>query len=514
MTLSKQLLPNPNFLDGAKGWLLENAVSASIGRQTNCVELKGNMPEQDPWSAASLRLKNFPTNRKLYFSCYLLCATGSQVVDLRLYTFDEAEDVVDAWITQTLAVQNKWIKFEATFYTSKTAREIGIWIVNAGDKSVYVSRGSLRGGKPVTPNSLEDCKNFNEEVTSVIEVNYAVSVEAMSGEKAGSVFLPVPGLYREQFPLTFEVSTVPKSALLDYEVCQREDGLNWLCKVDVKVLGPVRINRKSIVLVKGRKKHPLRKTTAAAPKAVAQWLMSTVCVQSDDPEIRAKSLELTKGAEDVGSCARAIIEFTSENRGRDDQVFNALDARKALACGGYCTSRANLAAALLRAKGIPARTVAHIPVWYGWMYEHWLTEYWHPGEGWVWLEPSVNQYEPAPNSLVILAVSGIIDEEKSLDPVYLRCIMPGAPYLAGHLLSRELDNGWETATNYAVELGRINGTDAQLQRLFKAALKAFVRVSQSNFASARSTRQSKEILLAIQNGSAQQLAVALTKSKQ
>lgn len=73
-----------------------------------------------------------------------------------------------------------------------------------------------------------------------------------------------------------------------------------------------------------------------------------------------------------------------------------------------CSTRA-LAVALLRARGIGARTISHIPIWGGWMDGHWMLEYWHPGEGWIWLESALNQFEPSPNSLVILAVSELLN---------------------------------------------------------------------------------------------------------
>jgi hypothetical protein len=43
--------------------------------------------------------------------------------------------------------------------------------------------------------------------------------------------------------------------------------------------------------------------------------------------------------------------------------------------------------ALFRANGVPARLVHVIPSWAGLMDMHWNAEYWHPGYGWILVEP-------------------------------------------------------------------------------------------------------------------------------
>ena len=92
----------------------------------------------------------------------------------------------------------------------------------------------------------------------------------------------------------------------------------------------------------------------------------------------------------------------------------------------------------VRARGIPARTVAHLPTWSGPLYEHWLVEYWHPGAGWVWLESSLGQFRPPPCSLVVLNVANPEDEDRAFDPLQCRQVMPGAPHLSVHVGSEEL----------------------------------------------------------------------------
>jgi hypothetical protein len=254
----------------------------------------------------------------------------------------------------------------------------------------------------------------------------------------------------------------------------------------------------------------LPKAKVIAPPDVARWTRSTVCVQSDDPAIRAKAELLASGTDDVESYARKVMAFTSTNRGTGAK-FDALDAKQALACGGSCTSRANLAAALLRAHGIPARTVSHLPAWYkGPLYEHWLVEYWHPSVGWVWIEPTLGRFQPAPNKIVVLATSNPEDEDKALDPVHLRSIMPGAAYLSGDEFSKDLiaSSLADHSTNSAVVQGLIKGSPSEMKTMLDIARQAFMRLPRSNENEESASRR-EAIRVAAQHGKATELSAAV-----
>src|SRR5207249_3215793 len=110
-----------------------------------------------------------------------------------------------------------------------------------------------------------------------------------------------------------------------------------------------------------------------APREAEAWLRSAGCVQADDADVKAKAEELAQGTDDIGEYARRVIHFTTRNPLRM-RLLKSLDARDALKSGSSCTGRANLAAALLRARGVPARTVAHLPTWSGPLFCHWLVE--------------------------------------------------------------------------------------------------------------------------------------------
>lgn len=205
----------------------------------------------------------------------------------------------------------------------------------------------------------------------VIRAEMAELFRAAQPGAQGTITFPVPGAYRDQVPLAFRIEVKPPEALKGSRWVRRDDGLNWLCEVDVAPPGDKAMVRwEALVLVGGR---PTKALPAAkepeVPKEAELWLRPAGCVQSDDPDIRAKAAELAQGAPDVGEYARRVIRFTTLNP-YQAKYCKTLDARDALRGGSSCTGRANLAAALLRAHGVPARTAAHLPTWSGPLFCH------------------------------------------------------------------------------------------------------------------------------------------------
>ena len=106
------------------------------------------------------------------------------------------------------------------------------------------------------------------------------------------------------------------------------------------------------------------------------WLESTEYVQSDNPEIVSKAAELIGNDTNVVSIAETIANFTG-----NEVIFgysSAHDALTVLQEGvGVCVGKANLAAALLRSLGIPARSIFIGPL------IHYLIEFYLHPYGWV-----------------------------------------------------------------------------------------------------------------------------------
>jgi hypothetical protein len=330
----------------------------------------------------------------------------------------------------------------------------------------------------------------------------------------GTLTFPVPGTYRDQVPLSFSVTCQPPVALKGYRWRRRDDGLNWLCEVTVAPPKNGAVVRwESVVLVDDHK--PVNLPAAPKPEVpeeAKRWTLSTGCVQSKDTDICAKAQELAKGVTDVGEYARRVNHFVATNPLRMNQFWK-LDARSALSCGGSCTSRANLGAALLRARGIPARTVAHLPTWSGPLYEHWLVEYWHPGVGWVWLETSLNQVQPPSWSLVVLNVANPEDEDLAFAPVRKRGVVRGAPNLSvierSPELTPQLSMSLDPPANDAIPEVALDPANQELRTLFKSARQAYASLAERAQAGTADAKHGDKLVIAAERGGLKGLLEAL-----
>lgn len=120
------------------------------------------------------------------------------------------------------------------------------------------------------------------------------------------------------------------------------------------------------------------------------FLSSTLYVQADDPEIRAKAAEIVDGAQGAWEAAKRISEWTHTyvKEKRFDRGYatakETLDSQT-----GDCTEHTMLAAALTRAAGIPARIASGVV----WMKDGFYYHFWHEayvGE-WIALDATLGQ---------------------------------------------------------------------------------------------------------------------------
>lgn len=511
-----ELLPDTRL---PSSWVLERAIfveeTPDAGGCGVC--LSGVEPGPQMKSSAGFRLTTVPVDKELKFTCILRGSRCGQTLRVNAFAWNSSSKLRMESTSLVSVEHRSWTTFSCTYVVPEDVSMLTIWIINRSVQSAYVARASLELG--ATPKfarvySRDYSTPSDPRAMKVIEANYKACVRPMKEGGHGSVTFPIPGPYRDQVALTFEVKTKPKAALLDYEIRKRDDGINWIA--EVRLAPPKKgtiVSWNSLVLVRGIEKPVLPKTIASATPETVPWLVSTKCVQSDDAEIRAKAEDLGRNINDLEAYVRNIIRFTSTNRGAGKK-FDSLDAKTALGSGGSCTSRANLAAALLRARGVPARTVAHLPSWmHGKFFEHWLVEYWHPGAGWTWIEPTLNHFQPAPNEVIVLAVSSSDDENLCDDPIHLRYLMPGGAYLSGCELSSELTMGSimrkRSGPNLAFEQSEIKGTSKALSNLFEAALQHFNQIVQQKNSIDQSHAHSDLIRVAAWNGEADELASLL-----
>ena len=101
-----------------------------------------------------------------------------------------------------------------------------------------------------------------------------------------------------------------------------------------------------------------------AERGVPTFLSQSSCVQAEDEQIISKAVSLNSPSNDTLQTIRNVLDFIQAQKTTWDLKYHSFDALQALQHGGSCVSAANLATALLRANGIPARILATHPAWF------------------------------------------------------------------------------------------------------------------------------------------------------
>jgi len=160
-----------------------------------------------------------------------------------------------------------------------------------------------------------------------------------------------------------------------------------------------------------RTRVPFPVPTQRLSAALSHYLLPEQDCQSQDPAIVRLAGEITRGSRYAHEATNAILSWLADNLTFDTSIkvpsdaFSALKYKKA-----YCVGYSNLAVALLRAAGIPAR-IAHgyLPPGYEWGFskEYWgvkvndggyhaYLEIYYPDTGWAFsdAEHSHNFVDP------------------------------------------------------------------------------------------------------------------------
>jgi len=241
--------------------------------------------------------------------------------------------------------------------------------------------------------------------------------------RGAKIAFPIPQMYAEQVPFYIEFIARPEGAIQQVTLKKRmEAPPNWIAEVEFKPLKGKKIafNWKGYVLLGIHDYDSFPKTAKIVsekdlPPEVRPWLKATKSVQSDDPAIRKKALELRAPDADCIQTIRNILKCSSEVVQKeikpdkpDTTAATTLDHG-----GGECTSAANLAAALLRAAGIPGRVLANYPNWNTPFQTHYFVEAYVPGYGWARGESIMNRFPVQSYENVIVSVVYPQDENCS-----------------------------------------------------------------------------------------------------
>lgn len=157
-------------------------------------------------------------------------------------------------------------------------------------------------------------------------------------------------------------------------------------------------------------------SSRALPASVAQYLLPERDRQSDNASIKHLATSITQGSRYAHEAANAVLSWLADNLTFDTSITVPNDAVSALKYKkAYCVGYSNLAVALLRAAGIPAR-VAHgyLPPGYEWGFSkdywgvkvndggfHAYLEIYYPDTGWVFSDAEHSHHFVDPFHIIL-----------------------------------------------------------------------------------------------------------------
>jgi len=271
---------------------------------------------------------------------------------------------------------------------------------------------------------------------TLTQISIRSFVKPNAKRATGIVTMAAPSDYSGQVLVSLEVRSDPPSALKSWNLVKRADKINSVIQAQVSLeAGGATIWYTALVLT------PAEPVLRTMKRPLHGWTTSTASVQSNSREITFLSAKLAHGTSSQDEFVQRAVMWVARNK--PNQVdTQAWDAKSGLASGGSSANRANLCIALLRAHGIPARTVAYMPTWASGSFgEQWLTEYWSDDGAWVMVDPTIGVLHPGRNSVIVLATASLEDENLAYEGRHIRANRPGTPFMSAIELSAYLNIG-------------------------------------------------------------------------
>lgn len=233
----------------------------------------------------------------------------------------------------------------------------------------------------------------------------------LKAQRAGTydLLLPMPQIVNSQVPVFYTLDTKPKTALTACRLQVRDDGNAFISlKMGASADQEISVEWYSVVLI--------------APKALSQdrstpepFRAASPCAEADAAPIVALAGKLYPAGGAVQPYATNIQEFVRKMERQKQPT--SLDAKGILESGQntICTANANLACALMRAKQIPCRSIATIPVISSRLEMHRIVEY-HDQGAWTPFDPSrvFADVPLKPWQNVIMLKTSVADEQASM----------------------------------------------------------------------------------------------------
>jgi transglutaminase-like putative cysteine protease len=241
------------------------------------------------------------------------------------------------------------------------------------------------------------------------------------------IYTHIPISYDNQTPITLLITDETGGKISGYRIMDNYPGHNALLEIsfdNFETTDTVGFYWKAPVFLKYNEFIDLPENNEISdinslPDEITPWLSSTEFIQADYPEIQNKALELADNRTQVLLIANDVADFTRNT------VFTVregeMDALTTLQTGGgNCVGKSNLAVAILRSLGIPARIVLEGPS------PHYLAEFYIKPYGWVRLEATTGDC-PWPYHANVITYCAFPEDENSTN--YVNGINPIEGYV-------------------------------------------------------------------------------------
>lgn len=435
----QELIDNGSFDGGAEGWRedvvgVEDVQSewlAQGGRDgTGCIHIHSSSSRNECWRWRYV-IKKIPASKALRISGWVrgrhVARLAAVCVQGWMADRSPTDDFATTATANRLSGDFDWTRVETDFLPSPQTKQAHILIFIAGQGEAWFDDISA-----VPVEQTEARVGGGQPAPGLFEARGAYKLTGSSRTPRPTFLLPLPISYREQVPLTYEISADPAEMLASVRIF-RDEPHNYVAEVVLKPLDAgdtVELEWRSIVLCGPRSFDDLPQAAPLPdewPADVHPWLRNTRCVQAEDKRIKKVAGEIRGDSDDALEIISATLVRTREIFASQKGRCTNLDAVQALEKKGSCTSCANLVAALLRASNIPARILAGYPTGGSPLQTHYIVEAYVPTYGWYPIESTMLRAPWPPYRQVEVAIIPPEYEDRSERRAF---VAGGVPFLS------------------------------------------------------------------------------------
>ena len=225
ITEGTELLKNPTFERKAEGWMLRGAVPEPELRhgESASVRLDGVEPGEQSWSHAGVVVSPVPVDRELRFECQVRGHDDGQKVAVNVFGYDKDQDLTFLSSNPFDLANGKWTKLTQEYVVPparRASRHGSSTRTPSQSRSLTPISGWAARRRPGRgfPRSRRMRRRRSRlrsaplDGPGVIRAKAQAAVAARGNDGVGVLTFPIPGTYRDQVPLTFDLHVEPPTA--------------------------------------------------------------------------------------------------------------------------------------------------------------------------------------------------------------------------------------------------------------------------------------------------------------